>query len=380
MASLRAFFNITRNYSNWSPVQRALQTKQNMVAQNIYIEYQDYLPKLINNTLSNEKFAPLPEIKERIQQLTEYNIIGGKQLRGLFTLFTYETLKKPDALTKKQWEDGYKLAWAIEILQSVLLISDDVEDDAETRRGKKCWHLLPDVGLLVVNDCCMLRSFLYEMLRQNFGGSPQFPKIIDLINQTFLNTSMGQHIDNMFSYEKYPHEFTEENYRKMSIYKTSHYTFRLPLLMAMIYAQKGTKESFDYVDNIGNEIGINLQMQNDFMDCFIDENTMGKTSTDIPKGKLSWLAVEALKRSNTAQRKEFKECYGKPDPAYVQRIKNLYMDLDLPQICREIEKDRYDNILKRINDLPAGAIPSQEIFLKGLGLIDKKTQVLDYSS
>lgn len=71
-------------------------------------------------------------------------------------------------------------------VQAVLLITDDVDDDAETRRGQKCWHLLPDVGVFVINDVSILRSFIHEILKQNFGGRPQYPALIDLFNQVII--------------------------------------------------------------------------------------------------------------------------------------------------------------------------------------------------
>ncbi|CAG5049389.1 unnamed protein product [Parnassius apollo] len=379
MMSRTTLFKMTKNVNSWSPVHRTLLTKQNMVSKNIYTAYQDYLPTLIDNALSHKRFERLPEVKDRIKRISEYNIIGGKQLRGLLTLFTYETLKKPDPISDELWEEAFKLAWAIEMLQAVFIISDDVDDDAVTRRGKKCWHLLPDVGLLVINDVSLFRSFIHEVLRQNFGDKPNYTQIINLFNETIFNTSMGQHLDCMLKYLKNPGDFNDENYRKMSIYKTSHYTFRLPILLAMIHSQKGTKDSYQYIDNICDEIGINLQMQNDFMDCFVDENSMGKTGTDIQTGQLTWLAVEALKRCNSAQRKEFDLCYGNQDPVYVERVRNLYKELGLPQVYRQLEKTRYEKILKQINDLPPGAVPNPEVFLKALDLIYNKTQIINYS-
>lgn len=115
------------------------------------------------------------------------------------------------------------------------------------------------------------------------------------------------------------------------------------------------------------------------MDCFNDEDSMGKTGTDIPTGKLCWPAVEALKRFNRAQRKEFESCYGKPEPSSVERVRNLYLELGLPQIYREQEQARYDIILKKIKDLPPDAVPYPEVFLKALDLVYNKTQVVEYS-
>lgn len=87
---------------------------------------------------------------------------------------------------------------------------------------------------------------------------------------------MGQHLDSKFNYLKNPDSFTEKNYYQMSIYKTSHYTFRFPILLALIHSQKGNEKSYKIVDDICDEIGINLQIQVSlFFLKFIKKNTNG---------------------------------------------------------------------------------------------------------
>lgn len=95
------------------------------------------------------------------------------------------------------------------------------------------------------------------------------------------------------------------------------------------------------------------------MDCFGDENVSGKAGNDIEEGKCTWLAVTALQRSNASQRAEFIECYGSADQQRVQRVKQLYKELELPVLYHNHQKNTYDNIIQRLKSLPAdNALPS----------------------
>lgn len=75
-------------------------------------------------------------------------------------------------LTNDEYEQAAKLGWLIELLQASLLVADDIEDGDEYRRDRPSWHMVPDVGMIAINDACLLKCTLYVLLRQYFGHLP----------------------------------------------------------------------------------------------------------------------------------------------------------------------------------------------------------------
>lgn len=61
--------------------------------------------------------------------------------------------------------------------------------------------------------------------------------------------------------------------------------------------------AFSKAEQILLSIGEYFQVQDDYLDCYGDPETIGKIGTDIMDNKCSWLIVEALKYANTDQRR-----------------------------------------------------------------------------
>lgn len=76
-------------------------------------------------------------------------------------------------------------------------------------------------------------------------------------------TSMGQHIDyTMAQREQADYSlFTIERYDTIVRYKTSYYTFRLPILLGLSLVKHVDKEMYADVDDISFKLGTLFQMQ-----------------------------------------------------------------------------------------------------------------------
>ncbi|XP_038211602.1 farnesyl pyrophosphate synthase 2 isoform X3 [Zerene cesonia] len=336
--------------------------------------FQDVYPTVIEAVSKNYGLVQNPEVTTWLKRVLEYNLRGGKKARGLSTIFAYETLERPENITEESLRLIRILGWCVEMLQAYFLIMDDIMDSSSTRRGYPCWYRLPDVGMGAVNDCNLVQSAMYEILKVYCGKLPTYKDIVHLFNETLFNTAIGQHLDfTMGNRTKSDYSlFTRERYAAIVKYKTAYYTFKLPVFLGMLLMNNMTQDTFDRAEKICLDLGHLFQMQDDFLDCYSPEHILGKKGTDIQEGKCSWLAVEALQRLTAAQRKVFTTCYGSHEPAHIERIKRLYEELELPQHYRAEERQRYDAILKMTQQLPADSGAMPELFLKLLAMLNER--------
>lgn len=115
------------------------------------------------------------------------------------------------------------------------------------------------------------------------------------------------------------------------------------------------------------EIGQMLQVQNDFLDCYGNPEATGKESMDIREGKCTWLAVVALQRATSEQRKLFEQHYGNPDPESIQIIKDLYEELGIPNTYSLYTEKTYHLIRTHIQQM-SGRLP-HKLFITILEMV-----------
>lgn len=334
----------------------------------------DELPSITESLVRSPKFAEVPDVGSWVKKVLEYNLSGGKKARGLTTVYAYEMLEKPDNITEESLRLARIMGWCVEMLQAYLLVLDDMMDGSTTRRGVPCWYRLPEVGLGAINDALLVYMAVFEVLRTNFGDRRSYISIVELFNDTLLKTSIGQHLDYTMAHRtKSDYDlFTLDRYLAIVRYKTAYYTYKLPVCLGLYLADKTDGEIHKMAEQIFVEIGQFFQIQDDYIDCFSDESVTGKMGTDIQEGKCTWLAVQALQRCDATQRAQFQASYGSKDSADVERVKRLYEQLGLPAVYREYERNTYDSIVRRANDMPstkAGETLSPALILRLLDMI-----------
>uniref|UniRef100_K3Z769 Uncharacterized protein n=1 Tax=Setaria italica TaxID=4555 RepID=K3Z769_SETIT len=286
--------------------------------------------RLRDELLADDSCELTDEARRWVAQMIDYNVPGGKLNRGLSVIDSYLLLKQGSEVTEDEFFLACVLGWCVEWFQACALLLDDIMDGSHTRRDQICWFRRPEVGLRGINDGILLKCHITRLIKKYFREKTYYIDISELWNEIALQTSLGQMLDLISTHNGADElaKYNIEGYRRIVKYKTSYYSFYLPVACALLLS--GAKlENFSELRDILIEMGIYFQAQDDYLDCFANPNTIGKIGTDIEDHKCSWLIVQALGHANINQIEVLLKNYGKKDSTSVSKVKSTYSTLDL---------------------------------------------------
>jgi farnesyl diphosphate synthase len=149
----------------------------------------------------------------------EYNVPGGRLLRGLAVIDSVESIKRRP-LSDKEYLQAAVLGWSVELvrfpglsilfrvrklmsyqLNAYFIVADDIIDASLTRREQPCWYQKPGVGMVAINDSAMLSSAVYRLLKSHFKNEPYYLNIVELFLECTWQTEIGQLVDSVTSPE-----------------------------------------------------------------------------------------------------------------------------------------------------------------------------------
>lgn len=306
------------------------------------------------------------ESAEWLRRCLLYCVPGGKQHRGRMVVETFQRIRGGDGGAGSDASLARILGWLIEIFQAYLLVADDIVDYGQMRRGRPCWHRV--VGLTALNDSFLLEHLTYALLKRHFGTMPCYSALVDTFRDVSMKTVVGQCMDLMANPPAPIDSATnaatsridfdsvsEERYLRMIEHKTAWYSFCLPVRLGLLLA--GVDESSPTLrraEAILLRMGEYYQIQDDFLDCFVASNELGKVGTDIENGKFSWLLVKALHAADGVERQELETSYGRSDAESVARVRALYERLELRARFDEYEKEAEAQIRSMIEESCGG--------------------------
>nr|CAE03415.3 OSJNBa0071I13.16 [Oryza sativa Japonica Group] len=313
--------------------------------------------RLRDDLVGDDSCELTDEARRWLAQMIDYNVPGGKLNRGLSVIDSYLLLKQGSEVT----EDDFFLACVLGCFKHVhyyLMTSWTIHIPGEIRFAgtgdlrffnpsshdtlilliscNKTGHLvlppifLLQVGLRGINDGIILKCHILIMIKKYFREKPYFLDILEIWSEIALQTSLGQMLDLISTHTGADDlaKYSIEGYRRIVKYKTAYYSFYLPVANALLLS--GAKlEDFSGLKDILIEMGIYFQIQDDYLDCFADPNTIGKIGTDIEDHKCSWLIVQALGHADNNQIEVLHRNYGKKDSSSVSEVKRTYAALDL---------------------------------------------------
>jgi len=298
---------------------------------------------------TNQKIKPY--IQEQCQNLLNYPIDNAKMIAFYIQEYTQKgkmiraSLLRLSALSfGKDNDDIYKIAAIIELAQSALLIHDDIIDDDDMRRGGKSMHKLleneftnsPNKKIGFSLAICMGDIILFHL----FSQLPKNQEITSLFSQKLTQTALGQEMD--VRYSLLNKEISKEDIFTIIKFKTTQYTFSLPLLSGSIICEK-YNELKEPLEELSTLLGYIFQIRDDELNLLSSSQTGKSMGGDIRENKKTLCRYELLKDNP-----QLEEYFGSDDN--ILEIQNYYNLITTKKINNYIQKftKKAQNIIQKL--------------------------------
>lgn len=264
--------------------------------------------------------------EEALEMLKDFSTRQSKRIRGFLAWFTYDSLaKKPNINT------GKKLAIAIELIQSYLLIIDDVADKSPFRRGKPTIHELykqhyslekdpTSSNIMAVMVGLLAHHLANELILSCEISSDRIKTTLNNLHKNIVQTCFGE-IDDIMSPLTNSILIKEDVY-KIYKSKSSYYTFINPIQTGISAAGIKNKTLTRAVQEYGLLAGVAFQIQDDIIGMFGDSREVGKSNLDdLKEGKNTLLVAYSRKMAKTRDIKFLNSMLGRPSVTENQHVK-----------------------------------------------------------
>ncbi len=278
---------------------------------------------------------------------------GGKRLRPLLVLLGCQ-------LFDTEVDKAIPAAMAIEVFHNFTLLHDDIMDKADKRRGQPTVHIKYCDNTAILSGDAM--AFLaYRFLLQSQTGN--IHELAAVFTETALEVCEGQQYDMDFEHRT---DVTTAEYLEMIRLKTA--VLLGCALKAGALVGGASEDMADTVYQIGINLGIAFQLQDDLLDTFGDENKFGKNiGGDIVANKKTFLLIETLQDASDAQRDELMNWLNRKDfdrREKITAVKNIFNSLQIREKTENVIVSYMEDALALLASLPADT--SRKAYLESL--------------
>lgn len=279
----------------------------------------------ISEAFSDTRFNQEPQ---QLYQPIVYTLdLGGKRLRPLLVLISCD-------LFGGDIEKAIYPAMGVEIFHNFTLLHDDIMDNAPLRRGNTTVHEKWDTNTAILSGDTMF-VIAYEHVAKT--DPALLPQVLDLFNDTARKVCEGQQYD--MNFETQPN-VSVPDYITMIRLKTA-VLIACSLKLGAILSN-ATAADAEKIYDLGIELGLAFQLQDDFLDAFGDTSKFGKAiGGDIATNKKTFLYIKAfeLAEGDTLDKLTNYSFNRKiPTAEKIEGILTIYRELKIDEITRvEIE-------------------------------------------
>ena len=278
----------------------------------------EFIRKEFNKSLNSFSFPKTPSY---LYKPIEYSLKGkGKRYRPIIVHLTGRHFKSdPD--------DIMKISMAIELLHCFTLIHDDIMDSDDKRRNMPTLHKKYDVPSAILAGDGIFTITQLILLSVDQNSKLLFQKY----NEMVLEICEGQAMDKQYEVED---ELDVDDYIEMVKKKTGALLGSCLSLPAII--ENENKSNLELLYNIGKNLGVAFQIQDDLFEIFGDEKVMGKSlGSDIASNKKTPLAILAKNEDKMRWEKLVDEYDGK-------NLDNIRKFLNESGVKNKVDKIAFD--------------------------------------
>lgn len=240
---------------------------------------------------------------------------GGKRLRPVLTLAVADAL---DA----DVEDALRPALGVELYHNFTLLHDDIMDNSPTRRGRQAVWKKWDIAQAILSGDTMFSVAIDCILNSCYGDSQRI-SLIECFNKTALAVDCGQQYDMDFERRE---EVSVDEYINMISLKTGALLAGACRMGAI--CGNATSDICDAFHSYGINLGIAFQIQDDILDVYGDEKTLGKPiGGDILNDKHTWLHITAMSEAHNKMSAVYAQ--GLEGEEKINAIRAIYDELSL---------------------------------------------------
>ena len=228
---------------------------------------------------------------------------------------------------KSDPDDIMKISMAIELLHCFTLIHDDIMDSDDKRRNMPTLHKKYDVHSAILAGDGIFTITQLILLSVDQNSKLLFQKY----NEMVLEICEGQAMDKQYEVED---ELDIDDYIEMVKKKTGALLGSCLALPAII--ENENKSNVELLYNIGKNLGVAFQIQDDLFEIFGDEKAMGKSlGSDIASNKKTPLAILAKNEDKMRWGKLVDEYDGK-------NLDNIRKFLSQSGVKNKVDKIAFD--------------------------------------
>lgn len=250
-----------------------------------------------------------PDIKERMEDMAK----GGKMVRGSLVIKTEKFYNGANT------DESVKVAGAIELLHTGLLMHDDIIDKDDYRRGRKTFaRQYQDLGkeeniddrkhfgISMAISGGDIAYFMGQGLLADLEiDAEKRRKITELVFFEFSAVGLAEQVDIYSGYSQ--NEIGEEEIMRLYRDKTARYTFSLPFKAGALMAEV-SEEEIERLYSIGEKMGIIFQLRDDELSLFGDAEETGKSlGSDLDENKKTLHRLKLLEKLEDEEREEMRE-------------------------------------------------------------------------